>query len=214
MDIVTVLGTFGYFCVLDRVLELLQVEGRYYVLHALHNAAITVLTAPNVYQSLFSDPTCFATPIIASQLIIALHAYHCWMYFEKLRIDDWIHHALMIGVALPLGLSVPSGSLMGMSLFFTTGLPGGIDYVLLALVRNGRLASDVEKRANAAIQVWVRSPGCVAVAALIVRQVFTHPDATEFYKAAALLTAVLNYWNGQYFAAQVVYDVGRRQLQG
>lgn len=214
MDVVTVLGAFGYFCVMDRVLELLRVEGRYYAIHALHNAAITVLTAPNVYQSLLLDPTCFVTPIIASQLIIALHLYHCWMYFEKLRIDDWMHHALMIGVALPLGLSVPSGSLMGMSLFFTTGLPGGVDYVLLALVRNGRLASDVEKRANAAIQVWVRSPGCVAVAALIVRQAFTHEKATTFYKVASVLTAALNYWNGQYFSAQVVYDVGRRQLFG
>jgi hypothetical protein len=134
------------------------------------------------------------------------------MYFEKLRFDDWLHHALMIGVALPLGLMVPAGPLMGMSLFFTTGLPGGIDYVLLTLVRNGCLAPELEKRANVAIQVWIRSPGCVAAAALIVHQAFTHPEATAFYKIVSLLTAALNYWNGQYFCAQVVYDAGRRQL--
>jgi len=213
MDWFTVLGAFGHFCLADYLLRMLRIEGRYYIVHALHNALITFLTFPNVVQSLTDDPSCFVTPLIASELIIALHVYHCVMYFEKLRLDDWIHHALMIGVALPLGLSVPSGSLMGMSLFFTTGLPGGIDYILLALVRNGCMASDIEKRTNAFLQVWVRSPGCVAVAALIANHAFTNEGSTPYYTGAALLTAALNVWNGQHFMAQVVLDVGTRQLQ-
>ena len=44
------------------------------------------------------------------------------------------HHILMIGIALPIGWFVDSKSLLGYSLFFTTGLPGGIDYFLLFLV--------------------------------------------------------------------------------
>lgn len=212
MDVLFVVGALAAFCAADQLLNALRVEGRYYAIHAVHNAAITVLTLPNVIQSLTAAPDGLATPIIASDFIIALHVYHCVMYFDKLRFDDWLHHALMIGVALPLGLLTPSGSLMGMSLFFTTGLPGGIDYVLLTLVRNGLLESATEKRANASIQVWLRSPGCVAVAALITHNACTHPDATTFYRAAAFLTAALNYWNGQYFMAQVVHDVGKRQL--
>jgi len=213
MDVLPVVWLFAAFCAADRLLAFYKLEGRYYAIHAVHNAAIASLTAPNVFQSVtrFSAVEQVATPTIASQLILALHVYHCVMYFDKLRFDDWLHHVLMIGVALPLGLLTPAGSLMGMSLFFTTGLPGGLDYVLLTLVRNGLLASATEKRANAAIQVWIRSPGCVATATLICAHVLPH-DGWMVYKAAALLTAALNYWNGQYFMAQVVHDVGMRQL--
>ena len=212
MDAVVIFSFIAAFCAADRLLDLCRVEGRYYAIHAVHNTAITYYTFPNVLQSLTypSTDAVFATPTIASQLIIALHFYHCVMYFQKLRFDDWLHHVLMIGVALPLGLWVPPGPLMGMSLFFTTGLPGGIDYVLLTLVRNGRLAATTEKRANAAIQVWLRSPGCAATAALICVQ--ASRDPASLYGVAAFLTAALTYWNGQYFAAQVVHDVGMRQL--
>jgi hypothetical protein len=214
MNPVTVVSAFLTFCLLDTLFFYAKMEGRYYAVHALHNAAITVFTAPQVYQTLTDFPHVqdLATPTIASEFIVALHVYHAVMYFRKLRFDDWLHHALMIGVALPLGLCSPPGSLMGYSLFFTTGLPGGIDYVLLTAVRNGWLDSAVEKRTNAAIQVWIRSPGCVSFAAFVCAFLTSQHEVTWVYWIAALLTAALNYWNGQHFAAQVVYDVGKRQL--
>jgi len=214
MDPVIVVSAFLSFCLLDTLFFYAKMEGRYYAVHALHNAAITVFTAPNVYKTLtdFSHVQDLVTPTIASEFIVALHVYHAVMYFRKLRFDDWLHHALMIGVALPLGVCSPPGSLMGYSLFFTTGLPGGIDYVLLTAVRNGWLDSAVEKRTNAAIQVWIRSPGCVSFAAFVCAFLTSHPEATRFYQIAALLTAALNYWNGTYFMSQVVYDVGKRSV--
>jgi len=214
MDPVTVVSAFLSFCLLDTLFFYAKMEGRYYAVHAIHNAAITVFTAPNVYQTLTDFPHVqdLATPTIASEFIVALHVYHAVMYFRKLRFDDWLHHVLMIGVALPLGLCAPPGALMGYSLFFTTGLPGGLDYVMLTAVRNGWLDANVEKRINARIQVWIRSPGCVSFAAFVCAFLTSHPEASRFYQIAALLTAALNYWNGQYFAAQVVYDVGKRQL--
>jgi len=48
-----------------------------------------------------------------------------------------LHHILMILVALPISFLAKTGSLLGHSLFYTTGLPGGIDYLMLVLVRNG-----------------------------------------------------------------------------
>lgn len=215
MDPLTTVGAFLAFCLMDTLFYYAKLEGRYYAVHALHNAAITVFTAPNVVQTLtnFAHVHDFATPAIASEFIVALHLYHVVMYFQKLRLDDWLHHVLMIGVALPLGLLVPSGSLMGYSLFFTTGLPGGLDYVLLTAVRNGWMESAAEKRANHAIQVWIRSPGCVSMAAFVCAFLTSQQQpVSALYWFAASLTAALNYWNGQYFMAQVVYDVGKRRL--
>ena len=35
----------------------------------------------------------------------ALHIYHIISYFNKLKFDDYLHHGLMVFVALPLGIS-------------------------------------------------------------------------------------------------------------
>ena len=117
----------------------------------------------------------------------------------------------MIGIALPIGGLVPSGTMLGFSLFFTTGLPGGIDYALLFLTRNFWLRRDVEKRINTWMNVWIRSPGCVAQAALSVVALYTNAHTLLIYQwYAGLVAGLLNYWNGQYFMQQVVYDLGKR----
>ena len=202
-----------FFCGFDSFLQYLQLEGRYYGVHALHNTLITASTASEVITTLtnFSSIHTHPTNYTALELCTALHLYHILYYFQKLRLDDWLHHILMIGIALPIGGILPAGTLLGYSLFFTTGLPGGIDYILLFLVRNNWLHRDTEKKANHALNVWIRSPGCASHAALVCAYVSTH-QVSILYMLGALTTAILNYWNGQYFMQQVVYNAGQLQL--
>ncbi len=198
---------------MDRVLTMFGLQGVYYMLHAIHNAAIVHVTAVDVLMTLcaFEHISTFPTNYLAIQLCVALHVYHVLLYWRKFRADDWLHHTLMVGVALPIGGLLPSGTLLGYSLFFTTGLPGCIDYLLLFCTRNGYLERDVEKRVNAALNVWVRSPGCVSQAALTLAYLSMHTAASSpWFIAGALCTAALNYWNGQYFMEQVVSDYARR----
>jgi hypothetical protein len=115
----------------------------------------------------------------------------------------------MIGVAIPLGLSLPASTLLGFSFFFSTGLPGGIDYALLFLARNGLLQRNTEKRINAWLNVWIRSPGCVANATLIAAYLFSNGSG-PLAVAAGLVPAALMYWNGQYFMRQIVEDYALR----
>jgi hypothetical protein len=198
------IGFYG----LDALLTQLRLEGAYYAVHAIHNAAIVATTAPEVWLTLtdFSAARVAATNYYAIQLCVALHAYHIVAYFKKLRLDDWLHHGLMIGVALPIGAMLNGGTLLGYSLFFTTGLPGGIDYVLLFLTRNGWLSRRFEKRVNAEINVWIRSPGCVSLAAFVCVANAYNRDQSMLAATGALMTAALNYWNGQYFMRQVVMN--------
>ena len=51
--------------------------------------------------------------------------------------------------------------------FFICGLPGGIDYGMLAAVKQGLLSSKSEKVANTFLNVWVRNPGLTVVAYII-----------------------------------------------
>jgi len=188
-------------------------EGVYYLLHSAHNAAIVYLTAPDVYNTIVHyDSVALSTKnTVALELVFALHLYHIAYYWRKLRFDDWLHHGLMIGVALPIGTFLDSGTLLGYSLFFTTGLPGCIDYFLLFLTRNNILNKDIEKRVNYCLNTWIRSPGTASHAVLTLIYLM-HSKPHVIIQVLGLFTALLNYWNGQYFMAQVVYDAGVRRI--
>ena len=200
-----------YFILMDNAFRRLNLKNPYYIVHAIHNAAIVAATAPDVYYTFtdFHNITTYSTNWLAIKLCLALHLYHIMLYYQTFRFDDWLHHGLMIGVALPIGTWIPAHTFMGFSLFFTTGLPGGIDYTLLALVRNEVIPKPLEKCINAWLNVWIRSPGCVAMASLGTASFLSNKLGTNVW---ALIPCALNYWNGQYFMRQVVEDYARLRV--
>lgn len=213
MDLIHILLFFSGFSFTDYVLTKFKFEGVYYFNHAIHNSLIVYSTFPDVLLTLtkFGSMSEFPTNVLALQLCFALHFYHIAFYWRKFRGDDWLHHVLMIGIALPIGGFFNGGPLLGYNLFFTTGLPGGLDYFLLFFCRNGLIGRDLEKRINAFLHVWIRSPGCASHAGFVLAHLFMSPY--EFYKCyGSLIVAFLTYWNGQYFMQQVVYDAGIRRI--
>lgn len=201
---------FAFFYGTDRAFTACGLQGVYYALHALHNAAIVRITGHEVWLALTDFNTAVVAPqnFRALQLVFALHIYHIAAYWRKFRTDDWLHHALMIGIALPIGGLADSGALLGYSLFFATGLPGGIDYALLFMNRNGWLKRETEKRVNTWLNVWIRSPGTISLAALTAVRISSAVPYTPLWWSG-IVTALLNYWNGQYFMQQVVYNLGQ-----
>jgi hypothetical protein len=194
------------FSLLDKWIRSRGYQKPYYAVHVIHNALIVAATAGDVTRAFTDFYSIFSHPIawFAAYICFGLHFYHILDYWPTLKYDDWLHHGLMIGVALPLGCAGPAGSLLGMNLFFTTGLPGGISYALLFAERNGWITREQEKALNVPIHVWIRAPGCVAQAALTVAATLSSPYISTVQAAAACLIAALTFWNGQYFMRQVV----------
>jgi hypothetical protein len=192
---------------LDSVLQFYDFQGVYYGVHAFHNTLIVASTWKDVVNTFlyFDGINSYKPNYDAIQMCFALHLYHCLLYWRKFRFDDWLHHGLMIGVALPIGCLVPSATLIGFNLFFTTGLPGGLDYLMLFCVRNGWMDRMDEKSINRWIQVWIRSPGCQWQVALTAAYMFSL-YGPWYLKMVGLIPPILTYWNGQYFMDQVVAD--------
>ncbi len=207
MDILITCGYFSMFIALDRLITRIGLDGVYYFVHAIHNACMIYTTAPEVYTTLtdFTGLAAYPTNMNAVSLCFALHFYHIALYHKKFRYDDWLHHILMIFIALPIGLFVPSSTLLGYSLFFTTGLPGGIDYAILFGVRNNWIPRMTEKRINNWLNVWIRSPGCASHAALTLAYICSTQGTTVF-QTIGCIPPLLVFWNGQYFMQQVVED--------
>jgi hypothetical protein len=208
------------FCAFDTAFTAFKLEGVYYLIHSIHNGIMVYATAGEVYTTLTNFPIAALEPTnyFAAELCFGLHLYHIAYYWRKFRFDDWLHHILMIGIALPIGINLPAGTMLGFSLFFTTGLPGGIDYLMLFLNRNNLIRKETQKRINMFLATWVRSPGCAAQAALTCALLSFRPPHQRqnmpWLDVLAYLSAALNYWNGQYFASQVIYDAGVRRLWG
>jgi hypothetical protein len=206
MDSVIQLVTyFSIFYGCDVLLSFTSLQGIYYLIHTIHNGFIVYHTYNDVILSFTDFPKASSYPvnIDAASLVFALHFYHIARYRYKLTFEDWLHHITMIFVALPIAVFLQGGLFLGFSLFFTTGLPGGIDYFMLFLVRNGWLNRMTEKRLNRWIQVWIRSPGCVGQALLSIAHIFSYPS--DFWmRVFGTLSSGLVFWNGQYFMNRVV----------
>jgi len=213
IPLTSIVAMTGLFTLMDRALTRLGYAKPYYAIHTFHNAAIVAVTARDVYASFtdFYNVSQYPTAWTAVFLCYALHLYHLYVYRASFHMDDWLHHGLMVAVALPIGTTVTAGALMGTTLFFTTGLPGGINYAMLFAERNGWVSRATEKRVNTPVHVWIRGPGCTAVATLIVASAWSTVNTNLWYRLAATVTAGLTFWNGQYFMQQMLVSVSNKR---
>ena len=205
----------GIFILFDYLLNIFSIEGRYYINHFIGNMIIvynTLYCVSNSYKlvcinecaSLLdkNDNNCDYDSIdLSRNIIYALHFYHVIWYFNKLRKDDWIHHIIMVLVALPLSHLSDKYNVIGHSFFFLTGLPGGLDYLLLFLVRNNIIDKMIEKKINRGLNLWIRCPGCIATVVLI----FINSNKLSYIESiGSYILIIAVYWNGIYFMEQTV----------
>lgn len=202
----------GLFIMSDIILDKkYNIKGSYYINHFICNMMVVYNTFDCMISS-YTEPTysniCNVDSLyFAKYTIYALHLYHMIWYYNKLRYDDWIHHIIMVGISLPLTELIDNYNLIGHCLFFTTGLPGGIDYFLLALVRNNIIDKGIEKRINKNINLWIRCPGCISNVTLsIFSLIYLYEVTTNINIIASIIIILSVYWNGIYFMEQVVSD--------
>jgi hypothetical protein len=180
---------------------------RWFFLHSLANAFV-VLTALPALSAVANDPVhaldgvkyadkslLGAASVWPLTIINSVHVYHMTGGF-KLSPADYFHHLLFIPTLGFPGQAFSWGPLANWQAFFISGLPGGIDYLLLGLYATGdrtrelstcwrcpahvpclhvrasrckigRIDHMVEKRVNANLNIWLRAPGILAATVLL-----------------------------------------------
>jgi len=144
---------------------------------------------------------------------------------------DWIHHMVMIVIMLPLAWLLQPGPILGHGAFFASGLPGGLDYIMLVMVKQGWMSSLTEKRINSNIMVWLRCPGCLYHAhfcwlaileidrrhAAGISPVLPHSplaqDTPFQAKFCCYVVMITFFWNGLFFMERVVANHAVRAEQ-
>jgi hypothetical protein len=143
---------------------------RYFVLHVVVNAMVTVSHLPDVMAVLarpldngFVGPSNMMPACDAC----ALHIFHVVTAWRTLSGIDWAHHLVSAFGSMYLACCVfHQGSIVGATLFLMCGLPGGIDYAMLAAVRYGYMERLTEKWLNSLLHAYLRAPGLVAICAI------------------------------------------------
>lgn len=185
-----------------------NLPGRWFLLHSLWNIWIVLGTWEDFLRTIEKPSDACNKDreynLAPTFLSMALHLYHCvapW-YAKNLNLQDLIHH---VGFAI-CGLGYMSlwyswGPGANFAFFFLTGLPGAVDYFLLALVKWKKMHRMTEKKINVSINNWCRGPGCVVAAAWTFscyREGIMDPPL--YIVVVQLLLLVLN---GQYYASRV-----------
>eukprot|EP00755_Sulcionema_specki_P010673 Sspe_Gene.47110::Locus_23787_Transcript_1_1_Confidence_1.000_Length_1173::g.47110::m.47110 len=143
----------------------------------------------------------------------ALHFYHVFC-FTDLRFVDYLHHVIMNFFCMPLFYAADYGPLANYNMFFVSGLPGGIDYVLLYMVRLKKLRKIEEKKWNTSINVWIRGPFLLgSVFFSHVQSMLLWNDLTTTQIIYRYVCQVVQFWNAMYFTESVVGDYYRLSLQ-
>ena len=143
-----------------------------------------------------------------------IHLYHMLRY-SGLSAADWFHHLAFIPFN-QLAVHWPSistswaawgfkwGPIVNAQDFFVCGLPGALDYLMLALVKEGRMEKTQHKHYQAKVNVWLRAPGIVATCTLHffgLMRVWSAPDTPFSAKLIGVLDVVLIGWNGLYYVS-------------
>ena len=97
-------------------------------------------------------------------------------------------------IVLTMSYVFEAGCYMSMFMFFLSGLPGLIDYSLLAL----EVDRKTEKRINLYLNNYIRSPGIIFTLGLYWR------DTTNIGFWSLLIGYGLLFWNATYFNLDVV----------
>eukprot|EP00939_MAST-03C_sp_MAST-3C-sp1_P003145 g3145.t1 len=192
---------------------------RWYLIHAMGNVVICLMSVQDFYWISKNPPAslsvayCKSLPSPACSdwppcLTLALHLYH--MVAFDLNENDIFHHVLFVPIIGGIRFTYPWGCAGNVLCFFICGLPGAIDYFMLAAVKSGKLKKMVEKRINCSINTWLRGPGITAFCTLVglcwLKPYPGTPESDVMPTWVILSCGGVVFFNGQHYAQRVIGD--------
>ena len=185
-------------------------KARWFKLHACINALIVGLTYNNVFM-IVRNPQCGfdeKTTNIDGIFTVALHIYHC--LFFQLKTIDYYHHGLSVFIPI---LLVPNINYRFNSLYYFTlsGLPGGLDYFALTMVKYNYIDKLLEKKFSSIINAYVRMPLGTIAAFYTYTAAVNENNIIIFISLNAM--SFLVYYNVSYFGKLAIENHGENKCQ-
>lgn len=207
--IIKILGqTLLYVGILDFLLKFLIKENcRYYFLHVLFNSWITYLVLPDAINSIINPFLAFEnqyerSAIVSTASITGFHLYHMFAY-SNLTIEDWLHHLVSAVFVAGLGIYLPFGKCPSLANLTMCGIPGGIDYFLLVLVKYNLINKMTEKFINRYLNLLIRWPIMFLASYIFFINVY-HLNVDIRFLPIMILGMSLHCYNAIYYCDKVI----------
>jgi len=184
---------------------------RWFWLHLLVNFIVAGCALPDLIWTLQWNPILslggawIPRTLIPKGFTLILHIYHIIM-FRDLQLIDWVHHIVMCSILILVFYTDPAIRITNTVMFFVNGLPGGLDYLMLLLVKRGSMHPLTEKYYNSLINAWLRAPGIlfgIFCGYFNWRTGFIHCPS---WVTMSVIIAL--FWNAQYFSHRVAVNYG------
>jgi hypothetical protein len=187
-------------------------KARWFALHGFANSLV-VITAFNGMITALRDPLYSLDSRVYRDnsllgnastwpvyIINSLHVYH--LLFFEVKGHELFHHLVFIPVIGFIGQFYEWGAALGFMAFFISGLPGAIDYLLLVLVKYGKIEPITQKRVCAALNVYVRGPFIIISAHTIYLAILYGNLTVPYWACISILVIAL--FNSLYYTKQSV----------
>eukprot|EP01129_Flabellula_baltica_P000791 TRINITY_DN10743_c0_g1_i1.p1 TRINITY_DN10743_c0_g1~~TRINITY_DN10743_c0_g1_i1.p1 ORF type:complete len:234 (-),score=31.69 TRINITY_DN10743_c0_g1_i1:22-702(-) len=185
-------------------------QARWFILHAVFNFLGVIFGFPDLVVALLNPVEAMQEPCYTKMplfIIAAIHLYHIIAF--EMRAEDWFHHIVFVGGICSFGFIGRWGHVENTFSFFLSGFPGGMDYIMLALVKYGKMDPLTEKNWNARINVWIRGPGC-CIASYCLFVSYRYSEQPFWHPIGVIIMMLMVFVNGQYYMQQVVGNTYRR----
>ena len=195
--------TFSIISMIDLIIYQINDNGRWFLLHSIVNGLI-VYYSLNDTLSCFQDPNNSILPIenkYAGAYAFSLHIYH-YIFFKMSKID-YLHHFISVFGAMPLCFVYQTRGLSTMY-FFGTGLPGGIDYFCLYLMKNNYMNKLTEKNINSYLNNYIRAPGLIITSYIMWKDSFNENGIEMGLYYSNKMLSLLFYFNGCIFSKMAI----------
>lgn len=212
--IVTTVCFFVIFC-FHRIVAS-HVQKQYFLCHVFVNSIITYLTFHGAVRALL-HPESSTIPLTNgsgtsanSQLYIcfcmAIHVYHP-IFFRTGRMD-WIHHT-PVYILNVLLMGCLTSDVFELQAIIMTGIPGGLDYLLLVLEGEGAISRATYKSDSAYINNWFRAPvgflsGYICLVGLLHQTSQQDTIVTNYQLFVFFFMGIHGMWNPPFFGRQTI----------
>ena len=188
-------------------------KARWFAIHAFANAIVTLACIVSTYTVIVDPVHAMDSRVYNNRrffgnaspwpilIINAVHVYHM-IAFNNLTKSDYFHHLMFIPTVGFFGQYYEWGAIRNFLCLFISGLPGGIDYFMLMLVKLGYIDVLIQKRICAGLNTWLRAPGITYEAGLMYVAFVTGNTTVPW--PVNLMVASLSWFNAQYYCKQSV----------
>ncbi len=192
------------------VRHVIKEKARFFALHVIFNAWVTSIVYEDAFDSLANptnvlSPRYSYSPIVTTAGIAGFHTYHM-LFYKNLTTEDFVHHIVSCLVVPAIGILCPYGKVVSVVNIGMCGVPGGIDYFLLTLVKYECIQKLTEKRINRWLNLVVRWP-LMLLSVYLILVGFGHgkfKDLENSVQFMVILGGVLHSMNAVYYCDKVV----------